>query len=198
MRNLLGATRHWTPEQVSLAQKLTLSHGTKTPSQRPHEGHYQLECGLRRSSSVRPKHLPCSLHIEIKVCDYGPVFPPMCAKQRHPGHLGRSVTLWHHALVTTAASWEQSHTRCVGCKITLCQDDLIGQLFSPGHDMRRDGTCVGTCSPPCVTETSPVSLFPLAGTWAQAPCCLLGAQCLPSGCPEVLMGAKEVRSWTMV
>lgn len=164
----------------------------------------QLERGLRRSSSERPKHLPCSLHVEIKVCDYGPVTPPMCAKQRHPGHLGRSVTPWHHALVTTAASWEQSHTRRVGCGNTLLQNDLTVTnsiehwLFSPGRNEGRNSTCVGTCFPPCAAETSSVSLFPLAGTWAQAPCCLLGAQCPPSGCPEVLVGAKGVGSWTAV
>lgn len=97
-----------------------------------------------------------------------------------------------------AASWEQSHTRLVGCRITLLQDDLAVTnsterwLFSSGCDERRDGTCVETCFPPCAAETSSVSLFPLAGTWAQAPCCLLGAQYLPSGCPEVLVGAKGV------
>lgn len=136
--------------------------------------------------------------------DYGPVSPSLCAKQRHLGHVGRSVTPWHHALVTMAASWEQSHTRHVGCGTTLLQDDLIVTnstehwLFSPGCDERKDNICVGTCFPPYAIQMSSVSLFPLPGTWAQAPCFLLGAQCLPSGCPEVLMGVKGEGSWTVV
>lgn len=36
----------------------------------------QLERGLRRRSRVRPKHLPCSLQVKIKVCDYRTVSFP--------------------------------------------------------------------------------------------------------------------------